>query len=197
MGVFLVTASAATVAVVAGALLVISGRPGSTSDPLGVAISQLSAGKTGTALVAERQKVIVTDFATQSFSVESAAKISSKPPPQPVAPALPVTAPPVDPASARGIAFGLLSTFGFSSAQWGSLDMLWNRESGWQWNAANPSGAYGIPQALPGSKMANPPGGPDWQTNPTTQIKWGLQYIKNTYGTPANAWTHEVNFGWY
>ena len=62
-------------------------------------------------------------------------------------------------------------------------DNIWTRESGWRWNAANASGAYGIPQALPGSKMAT--AGADWQTNPATQIKWGLGYIQSIYGTPA------------
>ena len=63
------------------------------------------------------------------------------------------------------------------------------------YNAENASGAYGIPQALPGSKMAS--AGADWQTDPTTQIKWGLGYIKSTYGTPCAAWAHEEADGWY
>ena len=57
------------------------------------------------------------------------------------------------------------------------------------------SGAYGIPQALPASKMAA--AGPDWRTNPATQIRWGLGYIGATYGTPCNAWGHETADGWY
>ena len=56
-------------------------------------------------------------------------------------------------------------------------------------------GAYGIPQALPGSRMAS--AGPDWQTNAATQIRWGLQYIKSTYGSPCAAWDHEQATGWY
>ena len=80
--------------------------------------------------------------------------------------------------------------------QFACLLPLWIRESGWQWNAANPSGAYGIPQALPGSKMAV--AGPDWQTNPYTQIKWGVvDYIDPTYGNACNAWAHELASGWY
>ena len=64
---------------------------------------------------------------------------------------------------------------------------MWDHESGWRVNATNPyTGAYGIPQALPGSKMATV--GPDWQTNPATQITWGLNYIQGRYGTPCNAW---------
>ena len=61
--------------------------------------------------------------------------------------------------------------------------------------ASNPSGAYGIPQALPGSKMAS--AGPDWQSNPATQIRWGLGYIKGLYGSPCGAWAHEEADGWY
>jgi hypothetical protein len=57
------------------------------------------------------------------------------------------------------------------------------------------SGAYGIPQSLPGSKMAS--AGADWQTDATTQIRWGLGYIKSVYGTPCAAWQNEVNLGYY
>jgi hypothetical protein len=72
---------------------------------------------------------------------------------------------------------------------------MWNRESGWRVNAANGSGAYGIPQALPGSKMAA--FGADWQTNPRTQIEWGLSYISGRYGTPCGAWSSWQAQGWY
>jgi hypothetical protein len=57
------------------------------------------------------------------------------------------------------------------------------------------SGAYGIPQAEPGSQMAS--AGPDWQASATTQIRWGLGYIKDRYGTPCGAWSHEEACGWY
>lgn len=86
--------------------------------------------------------------------------------------------------------------YGWSSgAQWNDLVKLWNRESNWQWNAANASGAYGIPQSLPGDKMAS--AGADWRTDAATQIKWGLGYIKQRYGSPSGAWGHELNVGWY
>jgi hypothetical protein len=82
------------------------------------------------------------------------------------------------------------------SGQFGCLELLWNRESGWNHLAQNPSsGAYGIPQALPGSKMAS--AGSDWQTNPYTQVRWGVSYIKSRYGTPCNAWAHSQQVGWY
>lgn len=84
----------------------------------------------------------------------------------------------------------------WGEAQFDALEQLWTRESGWRWNAENPSsGAYGIPQSLPGSKMAS--AGKDWRTNPKTQIKWGLGYIKGRYGTPQRAWAHFQANNWY
>jgi hypothetical protein len=97
--------------------------------------------------------------------------------------------------SPQQIAEGMLGQFGWSG-QFSCLDSLWNVESGWNPTAENPnSGAYGIPQALPGSKMAS--AGPDWQTDAATQILWGLQYIQATYGSPCAAWSHEEATGWY
>ena len=107
-----------------------------------------------------------------------------------------VSAPPPDPGTAQSIGYNMLPSFGFSqSTQWGCLLNLWNRESGWVYDAENASGAYGIPQALPGSKMAS--AGADWQTNPATQIKWGLGYISQIYGTPCGAWNFELANGYY
>jgi hypothetical protein len=97
--------------------------------------------------------------------------------------------------SPQQIAKAMLGSFGWSSSQFACLDPLWAHESGWSVTAENPSGAYGIPQALPGSKMAS--AGPDWQTSAATQIKWGLEYIKHTYGSPCAAWAHEEATGWY
>ncbi|WP_345434421.1 lytic transglycosylase domain-containing protein [Actinoallomurus vinaceus] len=103
---------------------------------------------------------------------------------------------PVPAGDAQKIARSMLSSYGWSpSSQFGCLVNLWNRESGWNTHAANPSGAYGIPQALPGSKMSS--AGPDWQNNATTQIKWGLGYIKSRYSTPCGAWGHSQSTGWY
>ena len=91
----------------------------------------------------------------------------------------------------------MLPSYGFNqTTQFTCLVQLWNRESGWRWNAQEPtSGAYGIPQSLPASKMAV--FGSDYLTNPVTQIKWGLWYIKQVYITPCDAWTHDYSDGWY
>ena len=103
----------------------------------------------------------------------------------------------VSPGSAQAIAKAMLEARGWGADQFSCLVTMWNHESGWRVNASNGgSGAYGIPQALPGSKMAS--AGPDWQTNPTTQIKWGLGYISSRYGTPCGAWAQwQANGGWY
>ena len=90
------------------------------------------------------------------------------------------------------------SGYGWSGGQAACLDQLWTRESAGTWSptVTDPlSGAYGIPQSLPPDKMAA--AGPDWRTNPVTQIRWGLGYIRATYGTPCNAWRHEIADGWY
>jgi hypothetical protein len=97
--------------------------------------------------------------------------------------------------SPQQIAEAMLASFGWSSSQFSCLDPLWSHESGWSVTAANPDGAYGIPQALPGAKMAS--AGPGWPTNAATQIRWGLGYIKGTYGSPCAAWDHEQATGWY
>jgi hypothetical protein len=98
--------------------------------------------------------------------------------------------------SAQQIALEMLGSFGWSSSQFSCLVSLWNRESGWNAYASNPSsGAYGIPQALPGSKMAS--AGADWASNPATQIRWGLGYIQSLYGSPCAAWDHSQAVGWY
>lgn len=88
------------------------------------------------------------------------------------------------------------NAYGWSQSDFNCLVSLWNRESGWNPGAYNSrSGAYGIPQALPGSKMAS--AGLDYLTNYKTQINWGLSYIKSRYGNPTNAWSHSQRKGWY
>lgn len=102
----------------------------------------------------------------------------------------------VRPGTNRALGYRLMTQFGWGADQWPALDALWYRESGWNQFAQNrSSGAYGIPQALPATKMATV--GPDWQTNPETQIRWGLAYIGVRYGSPKGAWAHSEKFGWY
>jgi hypothetical protein len=114
-------------------------------------------------------------------------------------------------ASRAGLAAGRFRTkaYGIGYArEWGKFSYRWNEkqttclatlwqgESSWRWNALNRrSGAYGIPQAKPGNKMAS--AGADWKTNPETQIRWGMGYIKNRYGTPCKALTFKARKGWY
>lgn len=99
-------------------------------------------------------------------------------------------------AAAQAYARRTLGAYGWGQGQFPPLQALWNQESGWNVHALNAaSGAYGIPQALPASKMAA--AGADWRTNPATQIRWGLGYIKGRYGSPAAAEGHEMSAGWY
>jgi hypothetical protein len=96
----------------------------------------------------------------------------------------------------RAIGCALMLKAGFDIDQFPCLDKLWTKESNWRTTAANTSsGAYGIPQALPGSKMGSV--ADDWRTNPATQIKWGLGYVEGRYGSPCDAWSHSQSTGWY
>ena len=96
----------------------------------------------------------------------------------------------------KAIGCAELLSAGFGLDQMPCLDKLWTKESHWNPKAHNPSsGAHGIPQALPASKMA--PYGADYMTNPTVQIRWGLDYIKGRYKTPCGAWAHSQSTGWY
>lgn len=100
-----------------------------------------------------------------------------------------------DPGSNKALGKQMAEARGWGG-EWGCLEKLWDRESHWNERAMNRySGAYGIPQALPGSKMAS--AGSDWQTNPATQIKWGLGYIAGRYKSPCGAWGHSQATGWY
>jgi len=102
----------------------------------------------------------------------------------------------VDRAAAKAYAASRMAAYGWGSEQFRCLDLLWTRESGWRADAYNASsGAYGIPQSLPGSKMAS--AGADWRTNAATQIDWGLGYIAARYGSPCAAWAHSEAVNWY
>lgn len=121
-------------------------------------------------------------------------KASAKPRPKPAPKAAPKPAPrPAVPSVAYARSYAL-SRIG--STQFSCLDRLFDRESGWNTYARNSStGAYGIPQALPGDKMASIAA--DWRYNPVTQVRWGLSYIAGRYGTACSAWSHSLSYGWY
>jgi hypothetical protein len=181
--------------------------PGSSAFGAVQAIGIVPGSRTMGALETERRQLIAMTTAARTLTVVAKPKLAS---PAQVAAANPgttgttgttggtggtgggsgivyVTSTPPDPGSAQSIAYNMLPSFGFSASTFfGCLKEMWNRESGWRYDAENASGAYGIPQALPGSKMAT--AGADWQTNPATQIKWGLGYIKAIYGDPCKAW---------
>lgn len=96
----------------------------------------------------------------------------------------------------KTLARALMSQYGLDPAQFDCLDNIWSQESGWNVHADNPSSsAYGIPQALPGSKMAS--AGPNWADSAETQIRWGLGYIKGRYGSACSAWSFKQGAGWY
>jgi len=166
-----------------------------------------------TLLEAEREQLIAMTAAARTLTVVAKPKLAS---PAQVAAANPgtgtgsgtgigtapssgvtyITSSPPDPGTAQSTAYNMMASFGFSpQTYFGCLLDIWNRESGWVYDAENASGAYGIPQALPGSKMAS--AGADWQTDPATQIRWGLGYIKDVYGNPCSAWAFEEANGYY
>ncbi|MET0980418.1 MAG: G5 domain-containing protein, partial [Candidatus Saccharimonadales bacterium] len=103
---------------------------------------------------------------------------------------------PTNPTEAQALGHQMMLDYGFGEDQWPCLYNLWMRESGWRTTAGNPSsGAYGIPQSLPASKMGSV--APDYLTNAATQITWGLGYVKGRYGTPCGAWSSFQAKGWY
>jgi hypothetical protein len=195
-------------AVVAVIAVAVGGKlfaPGSSAFSAVQAIEMVPGSHTMAALEAERSQLIAMTAAARTLTVVAKPKLAS---PAEVAAANPgtttggtggivyVTSKPPDPGSAQSIAYNMMASFGFSPTTFfGCLKDIWNQESGWRYDAENASGAFGIPQALPGSKMAS--AGADWQTNPATQIKWGLGYIKAIYGDPCKAWAFEEANGYY
>jgi hypothetical protein len=196
---FLLTTVVSAIFVAAGAEYMI-GQFERQANPLAEALTEIPASHAGVQLEHQRQHMILMVAATKSFKIVGKPKVATQPaPPAPTGGGggVPVvTAPVPSPGTAEAIAQQLLPSFGFDAkTQYPCLYQMWMRESGWRVTAANASGAYGIPQALPGSKMAT--AGPNWQTNATTQIKWGLGYIKGRYGTPCGAWSFWQANGWY
>ncbi|WP_170062666.1 G5 domain-containing protein [Sediminihabitans luteus] len=144
-------------------------------------------------------KTTTSEVTRVDGKVESSTPVSSEVTTAPVDEVVTVgtkARPAATPASNEALGRQMAASRGWGGSQAQCLDSLWTRESGWDHRAANPSsGAYGIPQALPGSKMGA--AGGDWQTNPETQIAWGLDYIASVYGTPCGAWGHSQSVGWY
>jgi hypothetical protein len=210
----MVTSMAAILAITGGAYAVLRGQnPG--SDPVAAAAADLPVSHAGKALEQQRQHMIQLDAAAKTMTTVGAPKVAT----QPAASAPtgttgtaaggtgggggggtgsnpPPSGPPPGQGTPQSIAYKMLPSFGFTaSTEFPCLNEIYIRESGWRWNAQNASGAYGIPQALPGSKMAS--AGADWATNPATQIKWGIGYIKGRYGSPCAAWSYWQAHGYY
>jgi len=206
IGAFLMTTVVAASVITGTAVLMISRIHNVSADPLADSVAEIPSSQPVAKLEQERQKMILHAAAAATLSMVSSPKLVSKPTATPTSPpttaatgtqqAPPVPSTPPDPGTAQSIAYKMLPSFGWSaSGQFGCLNDIWTRESGWRYNAENASGAYGIPQALPGSKMAS--AGADWMTDPTTQIKWGLGYIQGRYGSPCSAWAFWQDNGWY
>jgi hypothetical protein len=206
---FLLVTTITALVAIAGGVLVEMTRVGSGTDPTAAALAAIPGSRSAALLEQERQQMILVDAASKTLSLVGSPRLATRPSSSsgaasaasgssPTSGGAPPVAnvPPPNPGTAQSIAFNMMPSFGFpTKTQFGCLDSLWNQESGWRYNAENASGAYGIPQSLPGSKMAS--AGADWQTNPATQIRWGLGYIKGQYGDPCGAWAHEVADGWY
>jgi len=146
------------------------------ADAAAKAAAEASAKAAADAAAAEAQRQAAADQAARDAQRQSVATNAKQDP--------------------KAAARAMLAEFGFADSQFSCLSSLWTRESNWLYTATNPSsGAYGIPQSLPASKMAS--AGADYRTNPVTQIRWGLGYIKQVYGTPCGAWAHSQSTGWY
>jgi hypothetical protein len=178
---------------ISGAVLLWSGFKGQTTTQT---IKAITSGSSG-ALQAQGTETIsspglnISDQAGSSGSAATASQTSATGPTATASQAQ---------ATAKMLAIAMGHSDWTTGQQWADWVALWDRESGWRWNATNPSsGAYGIPQALPAAKMAS--AGSDWKTNGATQIKWGIGYIAggNSYGatSPSAAWAHEQSAGWY
>jgi hypothetical protein len=197
------TAAAAAVVVIALAAYLIGIRPGSgVSTGAVAAMAAVPTSHTVLLLEHQRQELIAMSSASRTLSLVAPPKLASRQTSAPApggggSPAGGIPAgPPPNPGTAQSIAWHMLSQFGWNpNTYFGCLNNIWTRESGWVYTAQNPSGAYGIPQALPGSKMAS--AGADWQTNPATQIKWGLGYIRSVYGDPCSAWAFWQGHSYY
>jgi resuscitation-promoting factor RpfB len=174
-------------------------RPGTVPDTgAAIAAAAVSSSRAMAVLEEQRQQMIVLSAATHSVHLIGAPKVAAQPLQDSAGGGggSTVTLPPPNPGTAQRIAYDLLSSYGWApSTYFSCLNNIWTRESGWNYQAENASGAYGIPQALPASKMAS--AGADYLTNPKTQIIWGLGYIQGRYGNPCGAWSFWEAHGYY
>jgi hypothetical protein len=177
-------------------------RPGTVPDTgAAIAAAAVSSSRAMAVLEEQRQQMIVLSAATHSVHLIGPAKVAAQPLQDSAGggssgSGSTVTLPPPDPGTAQRIAYDLLSSYGWAPGTYFScLNNIWTRESGWNYQAENASGAYGIPQALPASKMAS--AGADYLTDPKTQIIWGLGYIQGRYGNPCSAWSFWEAHGYY
>jgi hypothetical protein len=172
-------------------------RPGNAPDTgAAIAAAAVTSSRAMSVLEQQRQQEIVLSAATHSVKLVGEGKVAAQPLQDEAGGGTTVSLPPPDPGTAQRIAYDLLSSYGWSPTTYFScLNNIWERESGWNYLAVNPSGATGIPQALPASKMAS--AGADYLTDPKTQIIWGLGYIQGRYGNPCSAWTFWQAHGYY
>jgi len=172
-----------------------------TAEADRIAAEQAAAAAAAAAAQAAAEQAAAEQAAAEKAAAQQAAEAvaaqEAQAAPAPTAAAESRPSAPSNPSGAQAIARDMMaSQYGWGGDQFGCLVSLWNKESGWNANAYNASsGATGIPQALPGSKMAS--AGSDWATNPATQIAWGLGYISGSYGTPCAAWAKSESVGWY
>ncbi len=200
----------AATAVTAAAGIAIAGyivvfRPGTVPNTgAAIADAAVSSSRAMAVLEDQRQEMIVRSTATHSVHLIGAPKVAAQPLQDSAGGGSAGAAgggssaslPPPNPGTAQRIAYDLLSSYGWTPGTYFScLNNIWTRESGWNYLAENASGAYGIPQALPASKMSS--AGSDYLTDPRTQIVWGLGYIQATYGNPCNAWAFWQAHGYY
>lgn len=195
------TAVTAVAGIAIAGYIVVS-RPGTVPDTgAAIAAAAVSSSRAMAVLEEQRQQMIVLSAATHSVHLAGAPKVAAQPLQDSASGGSTgggstVSLPAPDPGTAQRIAYDLLSSYGWSpSTYFSCLNNIWTRESGWNYRAENASGAYGIPQALPASKMAS--AGADYLTNPKTQIIWGLGYIQGRYGNPCSAWSFWEAHGYY
>ena len=191
-------------------------RVGGGTDPTAAALAAIPGSRSAALLEQQRQQMILVDAASKTLSLVGSPKLATRPTPSsgsssstspssssPTGGGSPppvVTATAPTPGTNRSTAWNMMPQFGFDpKTQFSCVDNIFSRESGWNQFAENASGAYGIPQALPYNKMPQAawPASAGGSSDPAAQISWGLGYIKNTYGTPCNAWSFWQGHGWY